>query len=320
MTRLVWIHHRILPFLLLLQLIFLLVSQSNALSSSSSNDLSRRDLVCRLGLGLVGVGYGSLVSNTLKWIARGIEYPPEHERRVAKTIQDALVVAAAAATMSPSPFPSSTTNTPTAHKTIRVLEVGIGADCRLIRRGLYNDAFDELAKMGISHVELVGIDLKKPKDDAIQQAKEYLSRIDSPLQVQFTAVEGDILQPLPNDWSLFDSAISCLTLCSVVDQDVAVTSIRDSIQPRGGTLGYIEHVAVNPSEPYTFLEWQQQLLDPLQQALVDNCHLHRYTEGTITSVFGVDQQRAKVIAEERFLVDSMWPVTCQACGVLQRMS
>jgi hypothetical protein len=102
MTRVIRIHYRVLP-VLLLQLVFLLLSKSHALSSSSSNDLSRRDLACRLGLGLVGVGYGSLVGNTLKWIARGIEYPPEHERRVAKTIQDALVLAA-----SPSNFGSST--------------------------------------------------------------------------------------------------------------------------------------------------------------------------------------------------------------------
>jgi SAM-dependent methyltransferase len=296
--RLVWIH----SCFSLLQLLLLLVSRSTALSSSTSSDPSRRDLVCRVGLG---------VGNTLRWIARGIEYPPEHEQRVARTIQDALVQAAASASVG--------SRASTARK-IRVLEVGIGPDCRLIRRGLYDDAFDELAKMGISQVELVGIDLKKPKDDAIQQAKEYLSRIHSPLQVQFTAMEGDILQPLPNDATLFDSAISCLTLCSVVDQEVAVTRIRDAIQPRGGTLGYIEHVAVNPTEPYKFIEWQQQLLDPLQQALVDNCHLHRYTEDTITSVFGVDQRRARIITEERFLVDSMWPVACQACGVLQRIS
>jgi len=33
------------------------------------------------------------------------------------------------------------------------------------------------------------------------------------------------------------------------------------------------------------LAWQQQVFDPLQQVVANNCHLHCYTEQTIQSIF-----------------------------------
>jgi ubiquinone/menaquinone biosynthesis C-methylase UbiE len=266
---------------------------------SFSQEISRRD-AWKVGLGVsTGVVYGKLLGDVLSRVARGIQYPDEHERRVSSTVQEALLLSATAGKSS-----------------LRVLEVGMGSDCRLIRRGMYDHAFEKLAEMGVTTVEIVGIDLTAPKDEAVKEAKEYLKT--SPLQVNLSVFEGDITQFPGSDTTTFDAAISCLTLCSVVDQEVAVTRIRDLIRPQGGCLGYVEHVAVNPTEDYKFLEWQQQKLDPLQQALADNCHLHRYTEQTIASVFGVNQQRATLVTEERFLVDNMWPVSCQARGVVQR--
>jgi SAM-dependent methyltransferase len=235
-------------------------------------------------------------------------YPENHTRRVARTIQDAFQVAVSTAN-GKAPF--------------RVLEVGMGQDCRLIRTGLYKDAFDALATLGVTKIELVGMDLIRPKQESIQKAQDYLmqQQRDNPLQVDITVLQGDIMELptfLPAQTLPFDAVISCLTLCSVKQPDLAVACIRDSLRPRGGCLGYVEHVAVDPSEPYKFLEWQQQTLDPLQQALADNCHLHRYTEQTIAHVFGIDQDCATLISEERFMVNSMWPVSCQACGIVQR--
>jgi hypothetical protein len=89
------------------------------------------------------------------------------------------------------------------------------------------------------------------------------------------------------------------------------------LRPDGGCFGYIEHVAVNPDENYNFLEYQQQLLDPLQQLVAENCHLHRYSQDAIVSEFGVGRSAVQ-LAEERFIVDSMWPVSCQSCGVVQK--
>ena len=88
------------------------------------------------------------------------------------------------------------------------------------------------------------------------------------------------------------------------------------LRPDGGTFGYVEHVAVNPDEPYRYLELQQTAFDPVQQVLADNCHLNRYTERTLESV--LEPLQAVLVSHERFLVRDMWPVTCQCCGVYQR--
>ena len=92
------------------------------------------------------------------------------------------------------------------------------------------------------------------------------------------------------------------------------------LRPNGGCLGYVEHVAVNPDEPYHFLEYQQRLLDPVQQVLADNCHLHRYTQESITNEFLKERSGTTQIAMERYTVGAMWPVSCQACGVIQKQS
>ena len=120
--------------------------------------------------------------------------------------------------------------------------------------------------------------------------------------------------------------ITCsLVLCSVAEQASALSNIKHLLRPDGGTCGYIEHVAVNPSEKGHFLlEWEQQLLDPLQQAVAHNCHLHRFTEDAINHEFAivqpVVQQEASLLWNERFFVEDMWPVSCQCCGVIQRIA
>jgi hypothetical protein len=102
-----------------------------------------------------------------------------------------------------------------------------------------------------------------------------------------------------------------LTLCSVEDPISALTEMKRLLRPHGGTLGFCEHVAAPEG---SFLGRQQVLLDPLQQKLADNCHLHRNTAGTIRQVFGSD---AFYLSEENFVVPEMWPVSQQSCGVLQ---
>ena len=55
------------------------------------------------------------------------------------------------------------------------------------------------------------------------------------------------------------------------------------IEPlRGFGQPYGEHFG-----PMPFCDWQKAF-DPLQQLVADNCHLHRYTEQTIDSVFQDD--------------------------------
>ena len=120
-----------------------------------------------------------------------------------------------------------------------------------------------------------------------------------------------------------EDAITCsLVLCSVSDQGSALKEIKRVLNHNGGTFGYVEHMAVNlennEEKGLSFLELQQRALDPLQQAVAHNCHLHRDTDNVISSAFGVDGSgSAKVLETERFLIEDMWPVSCQCSGVVK---
>ncbi len=108
------------------------------------------------------------------------------------------------------------------------------------------------------------------------------------------------------------------------------------LNPDGGTFGYVEHVAVrleNESEQdRSFLELEQRYLDPLQQAVAHNCHLHRDTDRVIAEVFktsnendgGITARQARgqgdLLQSERFFVDDMWPVSCQCSGIVKLRS
>ena len=264
-----------------------------SVSVSNIFNLSRRDALWKLPLGAtLTYTYGKLIYNALS--VQDISYPPAHEERVQSTILRTLLEA------------------PTSDKKLRVLEVGIGTDCRVLRRGLYNKAFEKLAEKGIQQVQLTGVDLKLPKEKIILEAQQRAS-VDN-LQLDLNIIENSISSRLPYLNESFDAIVCCLTLCSVDDQIAALQEMKRLLRPDGGTLGYVEHVAVNEDEPYRFLEWQQKTLDPLQQALADNCHLHRYTERTISEVF----DDTCFLHQERFLIGSMWPVSSQCCGVIQR--
>jgi hypothetical protein len=115
----------------------------------------------------------------------------------------------------------------------------------------------------------------------------------------------------------------------VEDQNRALQEIRRLLNPNGGTFGYVEHVSVAEGEGHEILEWQQKNLDPLQQLVAHNCHLHRNTDETIRDAFNtvpsVDSSKSSpngnafILQEERFFVEDMWPVSCQCCGVLKRV-
>jgi SAM-dependent methyltransferase len=258
------------------------------------------------------------------------QYPPEHEQRVSRMIRETWMQSAAA-------IPQKRKQT--SPSSFRVLEVGFGSDCRLLRRGLYDPAIQHLAQSQLFespiYLSWTGIDLLPTQNDrAGHDAAEYLkkevtaaarstttipsSEASLVLQdVQF--VQGDIVNDT-QEWEegSFDVILCCFTLCSVQDPQLAVRAIKRLLRPSGGCFGYVEHVAVRSDEHRAFLSWQQQTLDPLQQLLADNCHLHRDTESTLNEGFSNEQHSmAKLLFHERFFVDSMWPISCQCCGVLQ---
>lgn len=273
------------------------------------SEISRRDY-WKISLGVAGgVAYGKLVGDTLSRIAQGIERPVQHEARVEKVLTRAI-------------FESASCKTRNSQQPFRILEVGIGSDIRLIRRGFYKQGLVDLSNRGILQVELTGVDPIQPSKATLEKAKDVLNQEtrDLSTNVQFDTVSGDIeagLSAFPSGY--FDVVVCVLTLCSVTNQQAAIREIKRLVRPNGGTFAYVEHVAVNPDEPYRLLEWQQELFDPLQQKLADNCHLHRYTDDAIDKVFDASDEYGTGVRlqQDRFLVDGMWPVTCQASGVIQ---
>jgi ubiquinone/menaquinone biosynthesis C-methylase UbiE len=185
---------------------------------------------------------------------------------------------------------------------------------------LYQKAYQEMATSGkVSNIDFVGIDISSPPESTLEKSALKLRKLgqENHLHTDFRFVKGSISQPLNFSEGYFDCIISTLTLCSVDDQLNALFEIKRLLRPDGGVFGYVEHTAVLPEEPYRLLEIQQKVFDPLQQAVADNCHLHRYTDSNIMEVFG--REGSSVLRSERFMVDGMWPVSCQSCGVIQRI-
>jgi SAM-dependent methyltransferase len=275
------------------------------------NSFSRRDLLYwPVGIG-GAVVYGKLVGEAVSKLSRGeLAYPEAHERRVEEMISKALIAG----------IPSDPKASP-----MRVLEVGIGNECRLLQRGLYNSALAELSSRGLSKLELVGVDISVPKGGVQEAATARFQKAASRngIDASLDILQNSITSPLtfPDGW--FDAVVCSLTLCSVDDQDAAINEIKRLVRPSGGTFGYVEHVAVNSDEPYRLLSLQQEAFDPLQQIVADNCHLHRFTDSNVGRIFGIDDdsmsKHPSLIFKERYIVDGMWPVSCQACGVVQKL-
>jgi SAM-dependent methyltransferase len=282
--------------------------------TSETQSLNRRQLL-KVPLGIVGTyGYGRLVYNALS--VRDIKYPESHERRVEATIRRSLLAS----------VPVNSSTGISSNRPLRVLEIGIGTDCRLLRRGLYNPAFRDLidANKGIEQIDLTGVDISLPSDEIVTGTRRQLDKLgaDESPRVNLQVTGGSITDGLSFADGYFDSIVCCLVLCSVTDQIKALQEMKRLLRPDGGTLGYVEHVAVDEQEAAKFLEAQQKILDPLQQVVAHNCHLHRYTEQAIDTTFGFQAgetlKSSERLQHERFIVDSMWPVSCQCCGVVQR--
>lgn len=253
--------------------------------ASSSNTLSRRDSL------LIGVGAAATYGYT-KAIAEAfdrIDYPREHEEMVRSMLRTTLSAAI---------DEKAKSNT---HEPIRLLEVGIGTAARLIRRGLYE------FPAGTS-IDLTGMDVSIPSDPKV------LEDIKVPENVRFQTLQASITDSSTLPKKQFDAIVCCLTLCSVDDPEEAVSNIYRLLRPSGGVFGFVEHVAAPES---TTLAWQQEVLDPLQQRLARNCHLHRPTGEIVSRVFG---DAAKVLQYQEFQVDTMWPVSYQSIGVVQRIT
>eukprot|EP00929_Paragymnodinium_shiwhaense_P017160 TRINITY_DN12614_c1_g1_i2.p1 TRINITY_DN12614_c1_g1~~TRINITY_DN12614_c1_g1_i2.p1 ORF type:complete len:328 (+),score=43.29 TRINITY_DN12614_c1_g1_i2:41-985(+) len=181
---------------------------------------------------------------------------------------------------------------------LRVLEVGIGSGPNM-----------DLYPAG---TRLVGLDRRAAEDERISmklRAKD--------LGLKFNLVSGDV-QELPFKDESFDAVVLTKVLCSVQDPSQALKEISRVLRP-GGRLAYVEHVAADTG---SILEGQQLLMDPLQQAVAGNCHLHRDTDALIgrsTKGQGASGGAAALFdhveGDERYQIWRMWPITQQAAGV-----
>ena len=305
---------------LALLLLLLQIDTALALSLPPSSSSSRRDWLfaqAPVAAVLLTYAYGRAGYNV--WQNRGIRHPAEHEQRVQATITQTLLASAAK--------PGHGSSDPS----LRVLEVGMGTDCRIVRRGLYSQGFQQIAMKAkrngdhkVQTIQLVGVDVQRPSSTVLDEARQVLNNksnnSNNNLTVDLQFLQHSIIEKLPFEDGYFDAILCCLTLCSVTDPVLAVREMNRLLRPTGGALGFVEHVAVDPGNEYdherhlAWLEQQQLWLDPWQQRVAANCHLHRYTQQTLQQ----ELTNAQLLTQERFLVNAMWPVSMQACGVFQK--
>jgi AhpD family alkylhydroperoxidase len=124
------------------------------------------------------------------------------------------------------------------------------------------------------------------------EPEPYLRRLASgaarAAPVPVTVVDGTA-ELLPHEDGVFDSVVSSLVLCSVVDQEIALAELHRVLMP-GGELRFYEHVIAER----TLGKAIQASLDGsgIWPHLGAGCHLARDTVGTIAAAgFTVEQVR-----------------------------
>ncbi|CAK7326108.1 unnamed protein product [Dovyalis caffra] len=141
-------------------------------------------------------------------------------------------------------------------KAKKVLEIGIGTGPNL--KYYANDA----------DIQVFGVD---PNTKMEKYAQEAAAAAGLPLSnFEFIQAVGEAI-PL-NDASV-DAVVGTLVLCSVKDVVQTLQEVKRVLK-LGGLYLFVEHVAAKDG---TILRLLQSALDPLQQTVVDGCHLSRDT-------------------------------------------
>ena len=192
--------------------------------------------------------------------------------------------------------------TTTNETTLRILEIGIGTDCRTIRHGMYSSLRNNNDPI---MAEFTGMDLPNniPTDETILQEIQTIlfpSSNTNNNSDTFQVVPGDITNTNTDIWQdgYFDLITCSLVLCSVSSVQLALQEIHRLLHPTHGIFAYVEHIAASSNNNNSCLEYQQILLDPLQQLVAHNCHLHRPTNQLIQQQFTTTDNKttnAKII-------------------------
>lgn len=183
---------------------------------------------------------------------------------------------------------------------LRVLEVGIGSAPNL--------------EFYPSGTRLVGLDANPPD----LETRRGIDARAQQLGINLRWRRGSA-QQLPFEDGAFDAVIMTKVLCSVGDPAAALREVS-RVLASGGRFGYVEHVAADAG---SLLEQQQLFMDPLQQAIAGNCHLHRATDALVhDSVRGATAGQEALFSQEeaaeRYQVWQMWPIAQQAAGVVTK--
>jgi len=148
-----------------------------------------------------------------------------------------------------------------------VLEVGMGT---FPNAPYYAQAMKESALKGL---DIISVD---PNDTMFNYAKDTAEKsglFSSSPNTSLRNVHG-VAEALPFADGSIDAIVGTLTLCSVTNQEQALSEIRRVLKPRTGKFLFWEHVL---SEDDTVLALQQKILSPIQTLVADGCHLNRRT-------------------------------------------
>lgn len=143
----------------------------------------------------------------------------------------------------------------------KILELGIGTG-------------PNLKYYASNGVDVIGVD---PNQKMEKYAKVAAVSAGLPLE-KFKFIQA-VGEALPIEDASIDAVVGTLVLCSVKDVDATLQEVRRILKPDGAYL-FVEHVAAKDG---TILKFVQGILDPLQQAVADGCHLRRNTGSSISA-------------------------------------
>ncbi|XP_021912020.1 methyltransferase-like protein 7A [Carica papaya] len=141
-------------------------------------------------------------------------------------------------------------------KAKKILEIGIGTGPNLKYYAGHTD------------VEVFGVDPNQKMEKYARAAAVNAGL--PPANFNFIHAVGEAI-PLPD--ASVDAVVGTLVLCSVKNVNLTLKEVKRVLKP-GGLYIFIEHVAAKDG---TVMKLAQILLDPLQELVVDGCHLTRET-------------------------------------------